>query len=176
MPDRAHVTSVDALESFRAGLIVYLSKARPALEEVSAEVQRTRSWLEHDQRSHWSRRCAAGAGSCRRRRRRFSARSSPPSARRARWKRCRPPRQAGPRRSDAKLRTLSSGTGVRQPVSPLVKQMEKLHTVLTNDMVQAVAYLTEAIRTLDAYAGAAPPSAGGAAPAAAAGPQPEGQP
>ena len=53
MPDRAHVTSVDALESFRANLIVYLSKARPTLEEVSADVQRMRGWLESEQRTHW---------------------------------------------------------------------------------------------------------------------------
>ena len=45
MPERAHVTSVDALELFRSQLIVYLSKARPALDEVSAEVVRTRVWL-----------------------------------------------------------------------------------------------------------------------------------
>ena len=50
MPDRAHVTSVDALEAFRSSLIVYLSKARPTLEEVSSDVQRMRSWLEGEKR------------------------------------------------------------------------------------------------------------------------------
>ena len=54
MPDRAHVRSVDALESFRANLIVYVSKARPALEEVSADVQRMRSWLESDRGTYWA--------------------------------------------------------------------------------------------------------------------------
>ena len=53
MPERAHVTSVEALESFRSNLIVYLSKARPALEEVSADVQRMRGWLEGEQRTYW---------------------------------------------------------------------------------------------------------------------------
>ena len=53
MPERAHVTSLEALESFRANLILYVSKARPALEEVSAEVLRTKLWLENDQRVHW---------------------------------------------------------------------------------------------------------------------------
>jgi len=33
----------------------------------------------------------------------------------------------------------------------LVKQIEKLHTVLSNDMVKAIAYLTHAINTLAAY-------------------------
>src|SRR2546425_6772071 len=36
-------------------------------------------------------------------------------------------------------------------VDPLVKQTEKLHTVLANDMIKAIAYLTEAIKTLAAY-------------------------
>src|ERR1041385_62452 len=53
MPERAHVTSLDALESFRASLILYVSKARPTLEEVSADVVRTRLWLQNDQRMHW---------------------------------------------------------------------------------------------------------------------------
>ena len=43
-------------------------------------------------------------------------------------------------------------------VEPLLKQMEKLHTVLAHDMVQAVAFLTQAIDTLHAYAGVAPPT------------------
>jgi hypothetical protein len=43
--------------------------------------------------------------------------------------------------------------------------MEKLHTVLTNDMVKAVAYLAQAIDTLHNYAGVLPPPATGAASA-----------
>ena len=35
MADRAQVTSVEAIEAFRSALIVYLSKARPALEEIA---------------------------------------------------------------------------------------------------------------------------------------------
>src|ERR1043166_2671189 len=53
MPQRAQVTAIEALEEFRASLIVYLSKARPTLEEVSADVLRTRLWLENEQRTHW---------------------------------------------------------------------------------------------------------------------------
>jgi len=36
--------------------------------------------------------------------------------------------------------------------------MEKLHTVLAHDMVQAVAFLAQAVNTLDAYAEVAPPA------------------
>src|SRR5213593_254717 len=52
---QAQVTSVDAIEAFRSSLIVFLSKARPTLEEISSDVLRTRSWLENDQRDHWTR-------------------------------------------------------------------------------------------------------------------------
>src|SRR2546422_9861803 len=53
MPERAHVTSLEALEAFRANLLIYVSKARPTLEEMSADVLRTKLWLENDQRVYW---------------------------------------------------------------------------------------------------------------------------
>jgi hypothetical protein len=53
MVDRAKVTSLEALESFRASLIVYLAKAGRALDEISDEVVRTRLWVQGDRREHW---------------------------------------------------------------------------------------------------------------------------
>src|SRR5271157_2406594 len=53
MAERAYVSSVDALEAFRTNLVLYVSKARPTLEEVSADVLRMRVWLENEQRTHW---------------------------------------------------------------------------------------------------------------------------
>src|SRR5262249_41904551 len=55
--------------------------------------------------------------------------------------------------ADEKLRTLKRwDREFDGRVQPLVKQMEKLHTVLSNDMVKAVTFLTQAIGTLAAYA------------------------
>src|SRR3974390_339634 len=53
MPEQARVTSIEALQAFRSNLIVYLSQARPLLEEVSANVLRTHLWFENEQRTHW---------------------------------------------------------------------------------------------------------------------------
>ena len=79
--------------------------------------------------------------------------------------------------ADTKLRVLKQWSRVfGNRVDPLVKQMEKLHTVLANDMVQAVAYLTQAIQTLDAYAEVAPPATAGPAPTGGKGAEPGGQP
>jgi hypothetical protein len=53
MADRARITSVEALDEFRAALVVYLDKAGRALDEVDDEVKRTRIWLEQEQATHW---------------------------------------------------------------------------------------------------------------------------
>ena len=53
MAERAQVTSVEAVESFRADLIVFLSRARAVLEEASDDVLRTRLWVQNDQRRLW---------------------------------------------------------------------------------------------------------------------------
>src|SRR5579862_5070078 len=53
MPEQARVTSLEALQSFRSNLIVYLAQARPLLEEVSGGVLRTHLWLENEQRNQW---------------------------------------------------------------------------------------------------------------------------
>ena len=42
---------------------------------------------------------------------------------------------------------------------PMVKQFENLRTLLANDLPKAAAYLSQVVRTLDAYANVAPPSA-----------------
>ena len=41
MSDQARVSSIDALESFRAELIQYITKARAALDGAGSEVRRT---------------------------------------------------------------------------------------------------------------------------------------
>jgi len=178
VPDRAHVTSLEALESFRASLIVYLSKARPALEEVSADVQRMRGWLESDQRTHW-------ANEVRRRSQVLQeAQQALFSAKLSTFREAGSVEQLMVHRAkralddaDAKLRTVKQWNRVfDNSTAPLVKQMEKLHTVLAHDMVAAVAFLTQAIATLDAYAESAPPTATGAPPAGGDQPPPEGQP
>ena len=46
MAQKAHVTSLEALETFRANLVVYLSQARPALDEVSSDPEYTPKMVE----------------------------------------------------------------------------------------------------------------------------------
>ena len=166
MPDQARVTSLEALQTFRSNLIVYLSQARPLLEEVSAGVLRTHLWLENEQRTHWENQIrrrlkelqqtqqalfSAKLGS-------FSHEMSAEQLAVHRAKR-------SLEESETKLKILKKWDREYDGRSqPLVKQMEKLHTVLSQDMVQAVAYLTQAISTLAAYAEVKAPGAVSSAP------------
>jgi hypothetical protein len=166
MPDRAHVTSVDALESFRSSLIVYLSKARPTLEEVSADVQRTRGWLEGEQRTYWERELRRRSQVLQ------EAQQALFSSKLSNLREVSAAEQMAVQRAkraldaaEAKLRVVKQWNRVYDNrVDPLVKQMEKLHTVLAHDMAQAVAYLAQVIDTLHKYAGLVPSQAAGAAP------------
>jgi len=167
MPERAHVTSVEAIESFRASLILYVSKARPALEEVSAEVLRTKLWLENDQRMHWE-------GQFRRRAKALEqAQQALSSARMSSLQHAGTAELMAVHKAkhaleeaEGKLKQLKYwNREFDGRVEPLVKQLQKLHTFLANDLVHAAAYLTQTVNTLAAYAEVAPP--GVATPSAA---------
>lgn len=160
MPERAHVASVEALEDFRNKLLIYLSKARPTVEEVSADVMRTRLWLENEQRVHWE-------GQVRRRTKvleqaqqaLFSSRVS--SLREESGTEQLAVQRAKRALDEAqeKLKLLKRwNRDFGSQVEPLVKQLDKLHTILSNDMLLAVAYLAQAIKTLDGYADITPAS------------------
>jgi len=160
MPERAHVTSVEAIEAFRTSLILYVSKARPALEEVSGEVLRTKLWLENDQRVHWE-------GLFRRRAKALEqAQQALSSARMSSLQNAGTAEQMAVHKAkhaveeaEAKLKQLKYwNREFDGRVEPLVKQLQKLHTFLANDLVHAAAYLTQTVNTLAAYAEVAPPA------------------
>jgi chromosome segregation ATPase len=158
MATRANVTSIEAIDAFRSSLIVFLTKARPTLEEVSSDVQRLRSWLENEQRNHWE-------NELRKREKALeNALQALFSAQIAKLRRESTAEQVAVHRAKRaveeareKLRILKNWTReFDSRVEPLVKQMEKLQTFLAHDMGMAVAYLAQTINTLDAYAGVAP--------------------
>jgi len=162
MADQAKITSVEAIETFRAALILYLGQARPALEEVSAELTRTKSWLQNDQRRTWE-------TELRRRQKKldeaqqelFSARLSTFQETTSlqmmavqRW-------QRAVREAEEKLARLKKwDRELENRSEPLLKQAEQFQTFLTIEMPKAIAYLGETVKILEAYADTGPkPSA-----------------
>src|SRR5262245_17816581 len=133
MPQEAHVSSVEALDDFRASLINYVSKARPTVEEVSAEVVRTRVWLQTDQRLHWE-------NQVRRRSLELEhAQAALSSYRMSNYREASTVEQMAVRKAkhafdeaEAKLKLLKQwNREFDSRVDPLVKQLEKLHTILS---------------------------------------------
>jgi hypothetical protein len=54
MSEQAKVSSIDALEAFRADMIDYVEKARVALEDAEGETRRMRTWLDVDRTGYWT--------------------------------------------------------------------------------------------------------------------------
>jgi hypothetical protein len=175
MAIQARVTSTDALELFRASLIVFLSKAHRCVDDVGDEVRRTRVWLQHDQTVHW-------AGELRRRTKLLEqAQQDLLSAKMASHNEAAMMvRQAAVTKArnalnevENKIRTVKKWIqGFDSSVDPSVKKLESLRQFLANDMPKAIAYLVNVQRTLDLYASAQAPTSE-SAPAATAPAEPE---
>lgn len=161
MPDKAHVTSVEAIKSFRENVIIYLSKARPVLEEVSGDVLRTRVWLEVEQRNYWESQLK------RRARRLEEAKANLFSAKMSSLREVSAAEQSAVHKAklaveeaEGKLRIIRQWSrDFENRTQPLLKQMEKLHSVLADDLPNGAAYLADTLNTLEAYASIAAPSA-----------------
>lgn len=162
MPQQAKITSVEAIEAFRAQLVIYLSQIRPVLDEISSEVLRTRSWLEDDRRRHWQQEMRSKS------RKLEDAKQELFTASLSKFGEATGFQQMTVQRAQRDMRVVEEKLTVIKrwdrdldnKTSPLVKQMEQLHGFLSVEMERAVAYLDQTIRALDAYRSVTPPAAG----------------
>ena len=160
MADRARVTSLEALEHFRAKLIVYREKASRVLDEASDDVTKTRLWLQTDRPVFWE-------AEIRRRTRKleqaqqelFSAQlSGLRDASIVQQDAVRKTRNAL-REGEERLRSVKLwNRQFDQRVETLARNVEKLRQVLDKDLPRAVAHLAETEKTLAAYTELSPSS------------------
>ncbi|MGD0744704.1 MAG: hypothetical protein ABSA45_06075 [Verrucomicrobiota bacterium] len=161
MAARAQVTSVEAVESFRANLIVFLKSARAALEEACDEILRARAWVQDDRRLVWEHEMRIRGRKLEEARSELfnsrlsqfqgSAALSLMSVQRA---------ERAIREGEAKLSVIKKwGRELENQTDPLLKQLNQLQGFLTTDMARAVAYLAQVVKTLEAYASVAAPGA-----------------
>jgi len=164
MSQQARVSSVEDLERFRSQLIIYLEKLTGAVDNVTDEVMRTRVWLENDRRVQLE-------GDLKRQAKALEmAQQELFSSRISNLQPSSLDRQMAVRKAKQKFdETMQKLTVLKKwnrqfesEVDPLAKQVEKLRTLLGTDMQDAVAFLTQAIKTLDEYARMRPPSNGAA--------------
>lgn len=153
MAAQAQVTSVEAIESFRASLIVFLSKVRPTLEEVSDEVMRLQFWLQNDQRRHWeSELRKRGLKLEEAKRERFNTALSHLQEATALQHMAVQRAEHAVRDAEEKLDTLKRWErGLEDRTAPMVKQLEEFQGFLTVEMGKAVTQLVQTIKALEAY-------------------------
>jgi hypothetical protein len=158
MPDRARVTSLEAIENFRARLIIYRDKAGRVLDEVSDEVIRTRLWLENDRPAHWENQIRRFTRELQQRQQElFSAQLS--GLREASYMQQAAVQKAKHAIRDAEEKLRAVKHWHRQfdhQAEPAGRQVEKFRHTVGHEMGMAVAWLNELTKTLTAYAELSP--------------------
>jgi len=153
MANQAKVTSIDALERFRANLIIFRTKARRALDTAIDECRRTGVWLQQDRRMHWE-------GEIRRRRKvleqaeadlysaRLTGMQESAAVKRAAVNKARHAlEEAETRLKNVKRWNQRFGTEADQ----LLKRLEPLRQIVDHDMPDGISFLVEAQKSLQAY-------------------------
>jgi hypothetical protein len=158
MAEQAKVTSLDALERFRASLIVFINRAQSSADEVLDEVRRTRLWLLNDQRFLWEREI--------RKRQKLldAAKAELMSARMSGLREVTSPQENAVRKAkealaeaEEKLRNVKRWTrDYEHTIEPLTRKIDSLRSFLDHDMPKALVYLVRAQQTLEEYAGIRP--------------------
>ena len=168
MPERAKVTSLEALEDFRAKLIVYRDKARRVLDEVNHDVTRSRVWLENERPSHWKDQIRLRTRTLEQcQQELFSAQLS--GLRDSSYAQQAAVQKARHSIRDAEDKLKITGQWARQfdhRVETPARQVEQLRQLLDHDLGHAVLWLNELIKSLSAYAELSPTSATSTSPSA----------
>ncbi len=153
MAQRAQVRSVDSLAAFRNRLIQYVEKATAVVDEVNSEVRGTQAWLEDRQKRYWEHQVKVRARALE------EVQHEVFGARLSQFKTAGDAQQMALHRAkralkeaEAKLRiTRAWSRRYHSDVEPLGREVEKLRTVLVQDLKKGVAHLDCLVGHLDQY-------------------------
>ncbi len=166
MTNQVRVTSIDALEALRSALIIFLTKARRSLDDARDDARRTRSWIQHDQRFHWE-------GQVRVRQKKLdqteqellSAKLSGLRDNLVFQQNAVRKAKAALVEAEEKLRVVKRwARDFDNAADPLVKRLEGLRQYLDFELPNAITYLVQAQRTLEAYTEGPAPEAAAVTP------------
>ena len=160
---QANVTSIDAIDSFRGRLVIFMENAHRALDEVDRELRVTKAWIDGEALSRWR------MEKKKRERKLEMAEQELVSARLSVLKESETVQQMAVRRArravdeaDAKLKVIKRWSReYDHAVYPLARHLQALRHHLNKKLPISVAKLVEIVKTLDAYSelGRAVPSA-----------------
>ncbi len=153
MADEANVRSVEVIEAFRADLILFLTKARRALDQVGEEVKRTHFWIQDTQMTAWSQELR------KRNKKLEQANSELMTARLSALVDAPVAQQQAVRRAsmlvqqaEEKLRHVRKwNQNFERTADPMTKRLQTMRNTLDDDIPRAIAHLAEIIKILDEY-------------------------
>ncbi len=154
MSQQARVTSTDALDAFRAALIIFVTKAREAVDSSMDRVRRMRNWLQQEQPAHWQ-------GEIRKRQRHldqvvqelYSARLTKMTGAIAIREAAVRKAKASVEEAQEKLRKVKKwNQNFDATADPLVKKLDGFREYLDHEMPDAITFLYRVREILDAYA------------------------
>lgn len=154
MSSEARVRSIDDIDAFRSAVIVFVAKARKAVDQVSEEIRRTRLWVDTDRTPFWE-------GMVKKRTRQLEqAEAELMSARLSDYIDNPTVQQQAVRKARAALEEATEklkrckqwSRSFDNVVQPLSKKLEGVTHFIDNDMPQAILHLGQIVRALDAYA------------------------
>ena len=153
MADQARISNLDAIESFRTALIIFISKTRQSLETAQDAVKKTRSWLQLEQPAYWSSQIKL------RQKKLDQAQQELMSARLSEFVDTPSMQQMAVRKARAALeeaqaklqRTKAWARDYDRTVDPLARKLDSFRDFIENDLALATAHLVEIQKILDAY-------------------------
>ncbi len=154
MSGQAKISSIDALEAFRADLIRYIDKARVALEDMEGDVRRTQTWLDTDRKQYWERELREWMKKLHQAAQElYSANLTNPQASNAFQKMAVVKARRGVEEAVAKLRVVKKWRqSFETRAAPLLRQLDPLFQLVGQQLPKGVHSLGESIAALQAYA------------------------
>jgi len=153
MATNAKITSVDAIEAFRASLIIFLNKAHSALDQELDEIRRVRSWIQNDQRTRWENEVRKRARVLAQAEQELlSARMTKAADNLTLQQMAVNKAKRALEEAEDKMRKVKLWTrDFDGAVEPLSKGLNSLRSTLDHDMPQAIAYLVEMRNIMEEY-------------------------
>jgi len=154
MSEQAKISSIDALEAFRADLIQYIAKARVALEDMEGDVRRTQTWLDIDRRQHWERELKLWMKNLHQAEQElYSANLTSPQASNAFQKMAVLKARRKVEEAEQKLRVVKKWRETfDNRATPLLRQLDPMFHLVGQQLPKGVHSLGESIKALQAYA------------------------
>ena len=154
MAEQANVSSIDALEAFRADLIRFVEKARVALEDAEGGVRRTRTWLDVDHSNHWMTQMKQRLKQLKQAEAEYyNARITRPDESHAPHKMAVAKARRRVEEAEEKLRVLKRWRmQFDNRVTPLLRRLDPAFYLVGNHLPKGVHALGESIKALQAYA------------------------